>query len=166
MTVQTAIWIPPSLCGCQIRMTADFTDGSVVNGISYKHPIPFTISRIEIVNACEHHLGHTSQMRDTEDLMEIDQYTGNKFQQRGYLKHPINNPSPAECLYEYLCQYRGQTHGFPCGCKTHQFIDPLHPEKKITYLHHPHHHKRCKAHQDDSLDMQKAKFDFHNSTSE
>lgn len=156
----TAIWIPPSLCGCELRLTADFLDGSVINGISYRHPKPFSITDIEIVNICSGHQKQSLSMPDTSVLMEIDKYTGQPFQQRGYLQHPIANPSPAQCLYEFLSRFGGQTHGYPCGCSAHQFVDRTQNPSAITYLLHPLHTKKCLKHKNDTIDMQQAALDF------
>ena len=154
--IQNAVWIPPSLCGCQLRIVADFTDGSVVDGISYRHPKPFTITELDIISVCDAHQPQTLVMPDISGLMETDQYTGQSFQQRGYLKHPVAGTT-AECLYQFLSQYGGQTQGFPCGCKAHQFVDE---NKNITYLDHPLHSKSCFKHKGDTLDMQQATSDF------
>lgn len=154
---QTAIWIPPSLCGCQLRMTANFVPGSIIDGISYRHPIPFSITALDIVNVCNSHHSNTQAMTNIESLMETDKITGNSYQQRGYLKHPIESPSAAECLYEFLSRYNGQTHSYPCGCKSHQFIDE---NKNIAYLKHPLHSKCCHKHKNDGIDMKHAATDF------
>ena len=155
----TAIWEPPCLCGCQLEITADFTDGSILKGIAYRHPIPFTIKRIAIEKVCEAHKPQTLSMPPTDHLFEIDRYTGKPRQQRGYLQHPITKPTPAECLYQFLSQQGGQIHGYPCGCRTHQFVDHSGGEAVITYLQHPRHHRRCFQHADDTLDMQQAGID-------
>ncbi len=155
--IQTTIWIPPSLCGCQLKMTADFTDGSVVDGVSYRHPKPFTITSIAIINVCANHKSKILIMPSILNLFDSDPINGGMKQNRGYLKHPIIAPTEAECLYTFLSQYGGQIHGYPCGCKTHQFVDE---KGNATYLEHPINNQKCFAHKDDSSDMQQAKMDF------
>ncbi len=157
MTKQNAIWIPPSLCGCQLKMTAEFTEGSVVDGVSYRHPKPFTIIALDIVNVCAGHHPNTLTMIDTIGLFETDNYTGEMTQRRGYLSYPIASPTPAQCLYTFLAQYGGQTHSYPCGCKAHQFVDE---KQNINYLPHPIHSKRCLKHKGDTHDMKHAAADF------
>lgn len=156
--IQTTIWIPPSLCGCQLRITADWTSDSIKDGISYRHPIPFTIKAIEIVSVCPAHDGVS--MPDTLGLFEVDKETDTLIQRRGYLKHPIANPTQAEILYTFLSQFNGQTHRLPCGCQSHQFIDE---NKEVRYLQHEKHTKKCHAHKHDTVDMEKAKDDHRTS---
>lgn len=155
--IQTATWEPPSLCGCQLTMTADFVDGAIINGTTYRHPIPFTIVNLQIVNVCQKHQSKTIAMPDISILFETDVITGEKFQQRGYLKHPIVNPTAAHNLYQFLSQYGGQTHSYPCGCSAHQFIDE---NKNAKYMQHPRHTKKCLKHKNDTYDMQQATSDF------
>ena len=157
MAIQTTVWIPPSLCGCQLKVTADFLDGSVIDGASYRHPKPFTISDIEIVNVCDTHQPQTLSMPDTGGLFGIDNITGLSVQQRGYLSYPISSPTPAQCLYTFLAQYGGQKHGYSCGCSAHQWVDE---KGGITYLPHPHHTRKCFRHSHDTVDMKQAAIDF------
>lgn len=174
MTVQIAIWIPPSLCGCQLQMTADFTEGSVANGISYRHPIPYTISDIKIVSVCAEHQAQTLAMPDTSNLFEAD-LTGDvatflikKYpnivlsttQRRGYLKYPLDNPTSGHNLYTYFWRYCGQTHGYPCGCRAYVFINDRTPDSPHVYLDHPLYTKKCHFHHNDTVDMQNATSDF------
>lgn len=158
MTIKSAIWIPPSLCGCKFQMKADFTDNSVVDGVSYRHPKPFTITSLEIISVCDAHQPQMATLPDISGLMEIDSYTGQSYQARGYLKFSeISVPTLAQCLYAFLSQFGGQAHGYPCGCQGHQFIDQ---KKNINYIEHPLHTRKCHKHFDDSVDMQKATQDF------
>lgn len=155
--IQSAIWVPPSLCGCQLRMTADFTDGSVVDGVSYRHPKPFTVTDLQVVSVCAVHQPQTLVMLDISGLYDLDPITGDQKQSRGYLQHPISNPTDAQCLYTFLSQYGGQTQSFPCGCKGHQFFDE---SKNVSYLDHPRHSRKCIVHRNDTKDMKKAASDF------
>ncbi len=160
--IQTAIWIPPSLCGCQLRMMADFTDSSVVDGISYRHPIPFTITDIQLVNICAKHKPNTLAMPSISGLMETDKITGLPFQRRGYLKHPIVNPTPAQCLYTFLSQYSGGLHRHSCGCQSFWFGDEgVGKDKKVIHLDHPRYtSQKCLVHKADDINMTKAQADY------
>jgi len=179
--VQTAIWIPPSLCGCQLSMTAEWTDGSVVNGISYRHPkdpvkdtsIP-AITNLQIVSVCPTHQPQTLSMIDTSIFFDTQspqdplslalsaQYphippAAVKIQNRGYLHYPIANPTPAECLYTFLTQYRGQSHHLPCGCKGFQWVDE---KGNASYMNHPLHKPvKCNFHTADDINMAQAHID-------
>lgn len=183
--IQTAIWIPPSLCGCQIKMTADFTEGSVVDGITYRHPIdpikaekPCYVSNLEIVNVCSSHKDKTLSMLDTsvffDDPLESNQmlvFLYKKYphiprpslaQNRGYLKYPINNPTPAECLYTFLSLQKGLNHGFPCGCYSFMTVDE---KGKISHSQHPLYMvNKCIFHRNDNLEMEQAANDFNEMT--
>ncbi len=154
MTIQTAIWVPPSLCGCQLRITADWTDGSIVNGISHRHPVPFTIKDIQIDSVCADHHDSTKQMPDVSRHYEEDKFTGEQVQHRGYLQHPIDNPTEAQCLYEFLCAFNGQIHTLDCGCSGYQVVEP---NKDPEYKVHPVHGRKCKDHKHDSIEMHEAK---------
>src|SRR2546430_486325 len=109
MALRTAIWIPPSLCGCKLQITADFVDDSIVEGVSYRHPKPFTITDLKIVAVCSGHKVHLAEMPDTS------RFCDDGVQHRGYLRYPIAHPTPAECLYTLLSMHRGQRHGYSCG---------------------------------------------------
>ncbi len=158
--IQTAIWIPPSLCGCKFQMTADFTDGSVIDGISYRHPAQFTITDLRLISVCDKHKEHALSMPDTSVLMEIDNITGESYQRRGYLKHPIAQPTEAECLYQYFWSHLGQIRRFPCGCQSHVYVDGRGKDAVHTHLAHPDRTKKCRNHKHDSHDMKKAAADF------
>ena len=154
---QPAVWIPPSLCGCKLRIHADWVEGSIVDGISYRHPKAFTIESVHIISVCLQHQPNTLFMPSILGLYEVDNMTGSMVQRRGYLTHPIINPSPAQCLYQFLSQYGGQRHSYPCGCSGHQFVDE---NKNVGYLEHPINSQKCHAHKSDSHDMVQAKIDF------
>ena len=155
--IQTATWIPPSLCGCKFRITADFTDGSVVDGVSYRHPVPFTITDIRIVNVCADHQPNSLVMPDISGLMEIDKITGLPYQARGYLKHPISNPTQAEILYQFFGFHKGQVHSLPCGCRAYQHFCE---KDAMTCKIHPSHTQKCLKHKYDTIDMHRAHEDF------
>lgn len=158
-------WQPPSLCGCKLEIVADW-----VNEDGYRHPIPFTIQEIKIDTVCDNHKQYTFSMPDTSDLFDDISATNpvivflssknpkisspSNVQTRGYLRYPITNPSPAECLYTYLAKHGGQIHRLGCGCQAHQWIDE---NKVITYLSHPLYTKKCHYHTEDTVDMSTAR---------
>lgn len=153
MSFEQALWTPPGLCGCQLSITAVWTGDSVKAGLSFRHPVPKTIQAISIVSVCPAHQPQTLSMPDTSGFFETDPITGLPDQRRGYLNYPIASPTPAECLYTFLTSHRGQTHGYPCGCKAYQFFDE---NGNVSYLPHPRHTKQCNGHKGDTLDMQAA----------
>lgn len=175
MSIQTAIWIPPSLCGCQLQITADFPDGSVVNGVSYRHPKPFTITNIVILSQCStpSHVAAAKAMVDTSRFFDAPTATPGSVQawldakypnvlpasvqNRGYLKYPIANPTPAQCLYTFLSMHKGQKHSYPCGCSAHEWIDDV---GVLTHVKHPTNTAQCLCHQGDTVDMKNASADF------
>lgn len=171
---RTSIWIPPSLCGCQLQITADWANSDdIVNGVTYRHPTPFSITDIKIIgNACATHQPFTQSMIDTSIFFDdpeatpIGAYLSKLYpvdvrtetvQQRGYLKYPIDQPTAAHFLYTFLSQYNGQAWSIPCGCKTYQFFDE---NKNGVCLNHPIHSVKCTFHPNDTLDMQQAVLDW------
>ena len=153
-----AIWIPPSLCGCKLRIAAEWPNADdIVDGVVYRHPKPFTITDVQIVNVCDEHKAESESMPDTSDLFDIDNITGELKQTRGYLKYPIDNPTPAQNLYTHFYYHKGQIHGYPCGCQTFQHIDH---NDVLSYKHHDRHHRRCYKHKDDKMHMPNAKQEF------
>lgn len=100
MTVQTAIWIPPSLCGCMLEMTAKwsdiipsrkitFSDGTIKNMpvVLHKHPEQFSVTNIKIIHVCSKH--KDCQAPSAERHME-KRPDGNTYQCRGTLRHHEN----------------------------------------------------------------------------
>lgn len=175
MAVKTLTWIAPKLCGCKLRIRADFVEGAdntkiidneTINGMpiirgpgqgkeTYQQPIPHTIESLEIVSVCDEHKEHTKKMYfDQLDFFDLD-HTGKAYvQKRGYLSYPIKNPTSAEMLYTYLYSHGGTNHTLPCGCKTYfnwdknakgEFI-----EGTIKYHeNHPLNTSRCLRHHND-----------------
>ena len=153
--LQTVIWQPPTLCGCQFRITADWPEKQ--EAVTYRHPLPFTIQKIELVNVCDDHKEAMLQMPDTSGLFDIDGMTGQLVQKRGYLRYPIENPTPAEILYTYFYFHKGQVRSFPCGCSGYQHIAP---DGTVQYLVHPKRTGKCFIHTNDTDEMDDAEWDF------
>ncbi len=166
--MQTVTYIPPALCGCEFKITADFHD--VVNGVTYQRPTPFSIRNIEIVKCCDSHQQYKKKMIDTSLFFDtpepsshavelMKKYPDIKIapkQSRGYLKYPIENPTEAEMLFTYHCLHKGQTHTLVCGCSAYQHKDD---KGDIAYKDHPHHSKKCDFHPKDTVNMKQAHAD-------
>jgi hypothetical protein len=165
MPVRTVNWVPPSLCGCELRITGNFTS-EPVDGKHYQHPTPFSITGLEIVGVCSEHEQYAKAMPDVSRLYDtpapdgihgwLASQKGGQLpskQHRGYLKHPISNPTPAECLYTHLSFHRGQKWTLECGCSTFQHFDH---ENKLAHRKHPVHSNQCEDHQGDDLEMTQA----------
>lgn len=156
--IQTAIWLPPSDCGCQLKITADFRDESIVAGFTHRHPRPLSIRNIEIVNCCDRHAQAIKRgMQDTDHLFGECNITGNKIQQRGYLKLPIEKPTDAEILYQYLCGHKSQTRSYPCGCRAYMWGDF---NSNYKYIFKDGITRKCFRHLHDTIDMAQAQAEF------
>ncbi len=145
----TANWIPPCLCDCVLRITADWA-GDVRSGVSHQHPIPFTITNIEIVSVCDEHKAVLTQPLVSPDVFSVDPYTEELVQRRGYLELPIAHPTDAQKLYIYLWKYHGNVHTADCGCRAYHVFEHDHGKhEKLTKpkkLAHPVHDFKCKRH--------------------
>lgn len=171
MTIQTSIWLPPSCCGCRIQLTGDFTDGSVVAGVSYRHPIPFTVTAVKALNICVTHQPNAQAMMDTSVFFDTPQAdalavflaaksgatpAAAPVQNRGYLRYPIGNPTPDQCLYTFLSQHGGTVNRQPCGCTGFIFADEA---GNTDFIQHPLHTRHCAHHQSDTPDLKQAQAD-------
>lgn len=170
--IQTAIWIPPSLCGCQLQITGDFDSEQIHDGISYKHPKPFTITNLKILSVCADHEPQSLEMIDTGIFFDpvqanegVHAFLAQKKgviassimrQNRGYLKYPIDNPTPAECLYTFLSQYSGTINRQSCGCSAFICGDE---KGETAFVSHPLNSKQCDFHIGDTPDMKQAQAD-------
>lgn len=133
----TAIWDDKfDIFGKNLSVVID-TQG---RRIGYKHPFPFTIKSLTIVNVCPQH-----------DALRFAPTGKNPFDNEGYLKLPIANPTEAEALYVNLWGITPMNARYAaCGkdpCVVAQFDDGF---GNVTNVQHPHHTKRCKYHLDDS----------------
>ena len=169
MGIETAAWIPPSLCGCRLRITADFPSDVVKDGTTYTHPARYSIRKIEIVACCPVHQRWTSEMPDVSVFSETAPPPGGDvnmsimplgpfpvYPLRPYLYYPIPNPTAAEMLYTHLSMHRGHTHFLSCGCAAYLHCDS---ESNWSYRLHPWHSRQCDRHQGDTIDMKQAKAD-------
>lgn len=137
----TAIWICPALCGCEIRMTANWaTDPTEDTGrrVSYQHPRPFSITAMAIEHVCAAH----DHLR-TEPL-SADPYGGRP----GYIRLPLADPTEAQRLYIHLYAYSGQRYTpDTCRCRIYECVDRR--DQTATIHQHPRHTSRCQHHQHD-----------------
>lgn len=149
----SVVWIPPTLCGCEIRMDANWIDDedAIVTDnqgrrISYKHPVPFTIRRIDIEKVCAAHESATTGEPDFLPYMDPTGYAGEMVQNRGYIRQKIKY-SAAEKLYIYLWRYAGTIlRPDTCGCAIPHVHDRLDPEAEPVHIDHPHHMHHCRHH--------------------
>lgn len=145
---ESRLWHPPSLCGCSLNITADWASEMPKDGIQYQHPIPWTVTNIEIVSACIRHRG--LRIPDTSNLFD------DGVQNRGYIE-VRDEHTPAEILYLNLYEYTTNTETLICGCVLVKSIDRA--GNHLAYHDHPHHSKKCHSHKGDSLDGSKARAD-------
>lgn len=160
IAVREALWIPPTLCGCQLQITAQWTANSVLpEGVAFQHPIPYTVEGVKIVSVCAAHAAHcTTPIPD-------DPYAGGR---PGYI-HLSNQPkrvwrdafgrktsgpipldvhraSEAERLYVHLARFTGNVHRpDTCAC-TQYFCFESHKPNEAVFLNHPLHSDRCPRH--------------------
>lgn len=137
--METALWISPALCGCEIEITAQWIDAVIENGhrVSYRRPIPNTIQSMTIVNVCQDH----QQFVDWK--LPKDPFFGRK----GEFVIPIK-PSQAQYLYLYHSRFNGQLNYLHCGCRCSELIDANTKEMKL--IEHRIYTNRCPVHQADT----------------
>ena len=166
--MDTRIFIPPTLCGCELSITAKWTtEAETVDGrkVSYKHPTPFTITGIEIVNVCaEHDVYRTSV--PTDPYWDLDTEPVGKTSS-GYIcigdtcVHPNkqgepkhSNPksvaelSEGEKVYVNLWRFTGMKKTFKGSCDCEAFICDS-KEGQQVFRNHPKHSKKCRHHKED-----------------
>lgn len=143
--LRTAIWMPPCLCACRLQITAKWTadvlEDLAKGRVVHHHPIPYTITGLQVLHACQKH----------EPMMtapiEEDPYGGRP----GYIKlSELTNPTAAQKLYVHLYRYHGQLDSLPCGCQIHVASErrwDAHENPRD--MEHPHHTVRCARHKDD-----------------
>jgi len=129
----TRRWASPALCGCELDITATWPDEPEADGVENRHPIPFTITDIQVASVCLEH-----EAWETEPV-GADPYMGSP----GYIKVPVS-PTKAENLYIHLFKLTGQKVKKACGCVDYEchYRDGQTPHVK---LEHPKHTKVCRA---------------------
>ncbi len=160
--VDLAEWVCPALCGCRIVIEAKWLDGDIQpNGLSYRHPIPFTIRSLELAEVCEEHrpalqyniagiYEHVFVKKSSfsrSELLTARNEWGNKIQVAGYLNYPIYSPRPVDRLYTYLWRYCGNLlRPDTCGCQIYKSFDRFNPASSEKFHEHPLHSQWCDAH--------------------
>ncbi len=160
--VELGMWECPTLCGCRILLDAKWLDGDIQpDGLSYRHPIPFTIRYLELEHCCEEHrpalqynvagiYEHVFAKKTSfsrSELQTVRNEWGNKIQVSGYLNYPIYNPRPVERLYTYLWRYCGNVwRPDTCGCQIYKSFDRFDTEKSEKFHEHPLHSQWCDLH--------------------
>lgn len=153
----TRIWICPKLCGCELKITAEWAGKAVTEGgrkISYQHPRPQTIKSLEIENVCSDHESFKTEQIDNEILFRYLCAGPTCYHPKpdGEPKHapkPFNELTEAEQLYINLTRYIGTQWVVPtCKCKVAITADSLSGEH--IKLEHPIHTGRCKFHTNDT----------------
>ena len=146
MWTGTAEWHCPAMCGCALAITARWPQAPV-GGVSYQHPVPRTITRVEIVNVCAAH----DSLRTGP--LPADPYYG----ARGYMDVPAS-PTEAERLYIALFRFGGQRLRLDtCGCALYVVTDRA--GGNVSRRPHPRHTVKCAQHADDDDDHTDARDD-------
>lgn len=171
---QRAKYISPILCGCEIEMTALWTPGSIIDGVSYRDPIQYTAEDLKIVSCCDEHKKKIDGFEfDLRDTLAVHPVTGKVFQPRGYLKYftetedgPVirTEYTEAEALYTYLLRYCGQATTLGCGCRYYDGKEVNRPTGEaitLKVLHHPRESMKCFRHHNDTLECTNAQI-WHN----
>lgn len=141
---ETRTWVCPKLCGCELKITAQWASEVKEDGKMYQHPVGFTITYISIENVCAEHLPLTESIGP-------DPYGGKP----GYIKLPINDPTPAQCLYVNLYHCHGSRHRLLCGCQWYEYCDKHDIDNTRETKEHPHKTVRCEDHANE-IDFSKA----------
>lgn len=135
----TRTWICPALCGCAIQLTAYWVKEPDASSETYQHPLPRTITAVNIKNVCAEH----DHLRT--DPVAADPYGGAP----GYFD-PALAVSEAEKLYVGLFRYSGQTVKLDtCGCKIYEAFDRFGNEQSRRPTH-PKHTHCCRTHEGDT----------------
>ena len=149
-TRDTRIWICPALCGCELRIHAEWVDPTATQEdnrlVSHRHPIPGTVRSVEIQSVCTAH----DALR-TAALPE-DPYFGSP----GYLRIPAGQRTQweaalteAERLYVHLFRYSAQRNRpDTCGCRICEVHDRS-GQEGLRRVQHRQHTRKCRSHEDD-----------------
>lgn len=170
--MDTRIFIHPSLCGCEIKITAEWVESNspIRDGqgriVTYQHPKALDsndhcyISNLEIVNTCALHDHLKSIVPDYHgDFIDgIHPKTGLPYQVRGFLRHATVANTEAENLYTHFFVDHGWNHKSEfCPCIMHNYgkVNQVTGEAiSRTYIKHPVHTIKCLVHANDTDDHQ------------
>ena len=115
----TRIWICPAICGCELNIAASWVDPAPDDdgsgrAVSFRHPVPNTITGVTVVSVCVEHAPMTTAP------FPPDPYYG----ALGYIRPIPVSPTEGERLYIHLYRYTGQTlKPDTCDCKLYQPVD-------------------------------------------
>lgn len=146
-------------------MNAEWSEAPA-NGVSYRHPRPFTITDIQIVNVCATHAALVTDPLPSDPYFRPDPTADNGKYSGGYLcvgaacihpdpsGRPLHTPKPyaeltdAERLYVHLYRYSGGLVRWDtCECRSYACGDRLEPET-VSFPHHPVHPRhKCRFHE-------------------
>ena len=179
--IDTRIFIPPSLCGCGVRITANWANKALYqNGqiISYFHPEPFTINSIDIESVCAAHESYKNELPSDPYWDLHTEPVG--WTSAGYMcvgdtcvhlskygkipKHtnpkPLNQLSEAEKLYLNLWRFDAKklTLRGSCDCSAGLYVSK--ENQSETYVNHPAYSYKCKFHLNDDVQCTQAKDEF------
>ncbi len=147
MVSDTRIWLCPALCGCELSITASWVDDQADNdgtgrAVSFRHPVPNTITNIVVENACVEH----TPLRTAP--FPADPYFG----ALGYIRPIPANPTEGERLYIHLYRYTGQVlKPDTCDCRLYQHADRATRTLAVPKRHHKH-SRKCQHHLTDTDD--------------
>ena len=130
--METRNWVCPTLCGCELNITAEWLSPLSPGERSYQHPKPGTITTVTIGTVCAAH----AHFQTDPPLDET--YSG---EMSGYLLRPTT--TEAERLYVGLMRYSGTLYRpDTCGCHNYQVWDRTATEPLKT-LQHALHSSKC-----------------------
>ena len=160
--METRIFIPPTLCGCEFEINANWPFGLVDDGtgrkVSYYWPKNDTrdeknIGSIRTIATCPQHQHFLT------DPLPTDPYLSPS---AGYLRPVPTNPTPDEKLFIQMFRFAcGGRVEFQCGCFAgwKQERKEFNPNAEPEIIKHPLYSKKCQHHQNDTDDCQAASFE-------
>lgn len=138
------------MCGCALSVRAQWPSAPDA-GVSYRHPVPGTITAVALANTCAAHDGLRTA------ALPADPYFG----ARGYLALPEDRSTltEAERLYVHLFRFSAQVARLDtCGCRIYEVHDRGGAEPRARRAHAKHTVK-CAVHDDDDDDHTDARAD-------
>jgi len=145
MTRATRIWICPALCGCELHISASWVDAQADDdgsgrSVSFRHPVPNTITGITVGTVCAVHASLTTAP------FPADPYYGSL----GYIRPIPASPTEGERLYIHLYRYTGQKLKVDtCDCRLYQQADRA-SGALVNVKRHAKHSQKCLHHASDA----------------
>lgn len=166
--IDTRIFLPPTLCGCELQIRAEWIgepENHNGNRASFKHPRPFSIDEIVILNVCAEHEIYKTEL-PTDPYWDLHTEPVGKTSS-GYIcvgdtcVHPDRqgepkhtNPKPyaslseGEKVYINLWRFSGMKKSYKGSCDCEAFICHS-KEGEMSFKNHPKHTKKCRHHKED-----------------